>query len=125
MFKAHEMRENRRLKTEQRQGPRVTETKRNATPDKSSGSIDRLAEHLELQLMREIGPILVGESLRRALGYRSMAALRQAIKRRTIPIPVFPIENRRGKCALSHDVARWLAEKRAAIGFPSDGTKQD
>ncbi len=103
----------------------MTETKGNATPDGSLALIDRLAEHLERQLMQEIGPILVGESLRRALGYRSMAALRQAIKRRTIPVPVFPIENRRGKGALSHDVARWLAEKRAAIGLPFDATKQD
>jgi hypothetical protein len=37
--------------------------------------------------------------------------LRQAIARKTIPIHVFKIENRRGYYALVTDVDQWLAGK--------------
>lgn len=73
--------------------------------------------------MREVGPLLVGEDLRRALGYRSLASLHQAIKRRTVPVPLFPIEKRRGKYALTKDVARWLAETRATVPLSVVGTE--
>jgi hypothetical protein len=75
-------------------------------------STEQLAEELEAQLVRDWGPILSGEALRRALGYRSIESLRQAISRGTIGVPVFAIEHRRGKYALTKDVARWLAEIR-------------
>jgi hypothetical protein len=71
-----------------------------------------LAEKLEADLIKQYGPMLSGESLRSALGYPSMDALRQAYSRGRVPVPIFPIENRRGKYALAKDVARWLAELR-------------
>ena len=36
----------------------------------------------------------------------------QALTRKTVPIPVFSVENRRGKYALVKDVAIWLANQR-------------
>lgn len=76
-------------------------------------SIDALADHIEAAMLREVGgPALTGERLFRAMAYPSQQALRQAIARGTVPVPVFPLENRRGSFALVADVARWLAEKR-------------
>lgn len=70
---------------------------------------DSLAQAIEATLTREAGSVLGGDALRRALGYRSVGAMRQAIRRGTIPVKVFPLANRRGKFALTHDVAAWLA----------------
>ncbi|AXQ98283.1 hypothetical protein [Pseudoalteromonas piscicida] len=46
------------------------------------------------------------------LGYGSGEAFRQAVSRKTVPIPVFSIDKRKGKFALTKDVARWLAKQR-------------
>lgn len=70
---------------------------------------DSLAQVIEATLTREAGAVLGGDALRRALGYRSVGAMRQAIRRGTIPVKVFALANRRGKFALAHDVATWLA----------------
>lgn len=67
------------------------------------------AQMIEATLIREEGAILGGDALRRALGYRSLDALRKAIRRGTIPVSVFPLEGRRGRFALTRDVAAWLA----------------
>ena len=75
-----------------------------------------LADRLTAELMREHGPMMTGEALRRALGYPSMDAFRQAVFRRTVPIPVFSIPHRRGKFALVADIARWIAEQRLGLG---------
>jgi len=78
-----------------------------------------LIERLEADLIKQYGPMLSGTSLCNALGYPSMDAFRQAFSRGTVPVPVFPIENRRGKYALVKDVARWLAERRASARAPT------
>jgi len=75
-----------------------------------------LTEQLEAELMKQYGPMLTGSALVAALGYPSGDAFRQACARGTVPISVFPIERRRGKYALSRDVARWLAEQRLRQG---------
>jgi len=74
---------------------------------------DSLAALLERDLTQLHGPMMKGESLRIALGYPSKEAFRQAIARKTTPIPVFSIEKRRGKFALTKDVAVWLSAQRA------------
>ncbi|MDR9837807.1 hypothetical protein [Herbaspirillum huttiense] len=74
--------------------------------------------HLDLdilmarELTRQYGPLLSGENLRLALGYASKEAYRMAMARKTLPVPVFDIEFRRGKFALTLDVAKWLVEQR-------------
>lgn len=70
-----------------------------------------LAEELECDLLRLHGPLMGGAELRRALGYPSANAFRQAVARKTVPVKVFSIEHRRGKFALSKDVAAWLASR--------------
>ncbi len=75
-----------------------------------------LAKELEQKLMQRYDmPLLAGEDLRRALGYKSLDALRQAMQRDTVPVPVFAIENRRGKYALVRDIALWLATQRIEV----------
>jgi len=77
-----------------------------------------LARSIEEDLFKKYGPMLTGESLREVLGYPSMEAMRQAVSRGTIPVPVFPIKNRRGKFALAKDIAIWIAEQRININKP-------
>lgn len=72
-----------------------------------------LTELLERDLLTRYGsPLLGGEDLRSALGYPSAEAMRQAIARGTVPVPVFGVAHRRGKFALVRDVATWLAALR-------------
>lgn len=79
---------------------------------------DRLEEHLESLIVREYGVVLTGRSLMRVLGYPSLEALRTAIYRGTVPIPVFPLENRRGKGALASEAAKYLANQHRAAEAP-------
>lgn len=73
---------------------------------------DDLILKLEKDLLEKHGPLMHNEDLRAALGYPTMEAFRQALSKNLVPIPVFPIEKRRGKFALVKDVAVWLAEQR-------------
>lgn len=90
-------------------------------PEQTATPIERLAEEIERKLIREYGICLSGEALARSLGYRSVGTMRQAIKHRTVPVPLFSIKDRRGKYALAGDVARWLAGQRASVGLPNEG----
>lgn len=56
--------------------------------------------------------MMFGDALRKALGYRSGDAFRQAASRGTLPIHTFKIETRRGRFAMTKDVAKWLVEQR-------------
>lgn len=71
-----------------------------------------LTEALERDLLTRYGPILGQEDLRQALGYPSLEAFRQGLARRQLPVPVFTLPNRRGKFALTKEVAAWLARAR-------------
>lgn len=79
---------------------------------KNEEEIEKLAEQLEKDLLLMYGsPLITGEELQKAMGFRSVDALRQAIVRKTIPVKVFSLDNRRGKYALVKDIARWLANE--------------
>ena len=74
--------------------------------------VTKLAQVIEQELTDRHGPVLGGEVLRQALGYASADAFRQALSRKQLPVPVFPMPHRRGKFALTKDVAHWLATLR-------------
>ncbi|WP_197034933.1 hypothetical protein [Herbaspirillum sp. RV1423] len=77
------------------------------------------------ELTRQYGPLLSGDNLRIALGYPSKEAYRMALVRKSIPVPVFELENRRGKFALTLDVARWLvAERTKAVQTGKKGEEE-
>ena len=73
------------------------------------------ASTIEKELFDRYGPLMTDDALRIALGYKSTEAFRQALTRKTVPVPVFSILNRRGKYALVKDVATWLANQRNSI----------
>lgn len=71
-----------------------------------------LARELQADLLTLYGtPILNMSQLQRALNYKSVAAVKQAIQRRTFPIETFILPNRRNRFALAKDVAIFLAEQ--------------
>lgn len=76
-----------------------------------------MSKELHARLLNDLssryGEVIGGEMLSKALGFQSVAAMKQAIKRGTLHIPTFFIESRRGRFALTTDVADWLAECRA------------
>ena len=78
----------------------------------TNDDIEELASNIERELYRDIGPLLFGAKLYAALGFPSAQAFRQAYSRNSISVNVFNIENRRGKFALSRDVAKWLASQK-------------
>lgn len=79
-------------------------------------NIRQLAKELEEDLLKLFGtPIIGDEQLQKALGYKTLNALRQAVSRKTVPVPVFTMEKQRGKFALVKDVAQHLAEKRFSV----------
>ena len=91
----------------------TTRNKQLQTSTGDRGDSD-LARSLEDDLVNRYGPIVGVAQLSILLGYPSQAALRQAVARGTVPVPVFDIAHRRGRFALVRDVAIWLAEQRNA-----------
>lgn len=67
---------------------------------------------LEQQLTTRYGVMLGSKDLWRELGFRSPSAFRQALVRGTLDVPVFEVQNRRGRFALAKDVAAWVAHQR-------------
>ena len=59
---------------------------------------------------RPQGELVSGEALWMALGYRTPASFRQAAHRKTVPIHVFDLPNRRGKHAFRADLDAWISE---------------
>lgn len=75
------------------------------------------------ELTRQYGPLMSGDHLRNALGYPTKEAYRQAMVRKTLPVLVFEIENRRGRFALTIDVARWLVQERMKAAQKNEAEK--
>lgn len=73
---------------------------------------EELRQVLENDLLRLYGPVLTGQALRQVLGYQSKDSFRQGVTRKTVPVPLFEIEHRRGKFALAKDIAAFLARQR-------------
>lgn len=65
--------------------------------------------------------LVSGEELWRRLGYRTAASFRQAAHRKTVPIKVFDLPNRRGKHAFRSDLDAWVAELVANAGAKPAG----
>ena len=69
-----------------------------------------MADRIQLtnSLLQQYGPLMGGADLRKAIGYRSAAAFQRAVREKIIDIRVFGIPGRRGKFALTLEVAAWL-----------------
>lgn len=77
-----------------------------------------LVKAFEERLSQRHGLMLPSAALAAALGYPTMRAYHQAVSRQTIPVPLFQIEHRRGRFALTRDVARWLAQQYQSAEVP-------
>jgi hypothetical protein len=82
---------------------------RKEQPEDSVTALSAKLEHDLLTLYRS--PILSGEQLRQAMGYRTMGALRQAVTQKNFPVKLFTIPKRKGRFALVADIAVWLAKQ--------------
>ncbi len=80
---------------------------------------DQLALEIEAELVSKHGPLLPPSVLPTLLGYRSVDAYRKAVSRRTVPVAIFKLENRRGSFALAKDVARWISQRRHQATEPA------
>lgn len=89
-------------------------------PPSSSLKPDSIEAQLVADLERQHGPLLGGAALYRALGLPSAAAFRQAMSRNAVPVRVFAIPHRRGRFALTREVAAWLAGLRSAGAADDD-----
>lgn len=71
---------------------------------------------LMTQLMLErYGVMLGGKNLWRNLGFETAEAFRKAIARQQIPVALFELPHRRGRFALTCEVAAWLMANRQAV----------
>lgn len=76
--------------------------------------------NLEEILLKEFGPLMGGEDLRRALGFKTWSAFARAVRSNEIGIQIIEIPHRRGRFALTTDVAAWLAKLKLAGRMPSN-----
>ena len=64
---------------------------------------------MEKDLIEIYGPIMTGTELRKALGFGSATSFNRAVRTGKVNLHVFHIPERRGKFALTGDVAKWLS----------------
>lgn len=95
--------------------PRCDTKESNETPE-----VTELSRALEAELLAVHGPMVGGNALSAALGFRTNSAFRQALVRKIVPVPVFSIKHRRGKFALTREVAHWIAEQRQTAAAASE-----
>ena len=60
------------------------------------------------ELLELYGPLIGGEELVRAAGFRTANAFKLAVRRGRVGFHVFQINGRRGQFARTSDVAEWL-----------------
>lgn len=73
---------------------------------------DILKTEIYKELTHRHGEIIGGQKLMHILGFSTTSALYQAMKRNTLGLSVFYVEGRRGKFALTIDIAEWLISHR-------------
>lgn len=77
----------------------------------------KCSSQLESNMMKNLGPLLGGEALWRALGFSSAHSFRRALRNGEVRVQIFRLPNRRGAYALTTDVARWIDSQR----IPQEG----
>lgn len=64
-----------------------------------------------IKLISRFGPLLTGQDLYSAIGYKTYSAFHRGQQRGEIGVHVFRIAGRRGWFALTVDIAKWLEEQ--------------
>jgi hypothetical protein len=73
------------------------------------------------ELVARHGEVVGGNALRLLLGFPSIDAMKRAIARGTLALPTFVIRGRRGRFALTVDIAKYLLDAKNA-GRRANGT---
>jgi hypothetical protein len=76
--------------------------------DVPPNSLEHGLQQLRADLVTRYGVVLDHNQLREVLGYRTVSAFQRAVSLGRIGVRVFNVPGRRGKFALSADVADWL-----------------
>ena len=97
------------------------------TEKNTAADTSEFAQELEAKLMDKYGPLIRGEKLAKVLGFQTTTALSYAVLHGKLSIPIFTPENRRGKYALTSDVATWLAKMReqAIVEMKTNANKRE
>lgn len=66
--------------------------------------------NIEKELIDKYGGVIGNADLRHELGYKSYSSFNRAVRMGLLAVKVFEIKNRRGKFALTTDIANWLSE---------------
>lgn len=75
-------------------------------------------DDLHRSLIEVYGPLLSDALLWRALGFKTWAGFDKAVRRGKVGVRVLTLPGRRGRYALTRDVASWLWEVRATEAEP-------
>ena|ERR1039457_6876815 len=78
----------------------------------SAEQIESEPVELVVELSRRHGELIGGDTLRHVLGFQTMAAFKKAVGRGTLSLPTFFLEGRRGRFALTADIAKWMLSAR-------------
>lgn len=71
------------------------------------------------ELVARHGEVVGGDALRLLLGFPSIDAMKRANTRGTFALPTFLIRGRRGRFALTVDIAKYLLDAKNADGRPN------
>ena len=78
---------------------------------------------LQQQLLEKYGPLLGGDDLARALGYRTSAAMKKAWREKAEKLNFFRIPGRRGLYCRTGDVATWFCGVASQPALPVENHK--
>lgn len=73
-------------------------------------------------LSERYGEVIGGKDLHKILGFRTSRAFARAVEHSLVGVPVFNIPGRRGKFAMTADVAQWLSDLRPITRSTKDTT---
>lgn len=73
-----------------------------------------LEEQIRLDLAYRYGEVIGGDTLRLVLGYATLPAMNSAIRSKKLSLPTFFVEGRKGRFALTKEVANWIAVQRCS-----------
>lgn len=66
----------------------------------------------ERRMVGTLGATVGGSALTKALGYPTQEAFRKAFQRGRLPVVTFELEGRRGRFAITAEIAGWLWAQR-------------
>ena len=75
---------------------------------------DQLRAELKSQLIEAHGPLVCGAALAKLLGFPTVGALNQAVRRKRLGIRTFKLPGRPGKCALTLELVEFFIANHGA-----------